>query len=132
MVAQRMRSCSRRRSASTADVTDGAPQKKRTDFDDFQRKWDRLDRELSGDEDATAVAGTSSRTRIAPPAQPPPPPVADEAVVAQLTSMGFGVEESRAAAVATQNRADAAVEYLLAGGGQGGGRSGQHLPAEAP
>lgn len=100
-------------------ATDAGVTRKRTEFDQFQRKWDHFERAEEADEEDEG-GGASSRTRIAPaePARPPPPsPVeADEAVVEQLVAMGFGPEESRTAACATRNRADAAVDFLLRGG----------------
>jgi len=106
---------------SAATTAVGSPCR-RTEFDDFQRKWDAFGK--SGGEDASeAGASRSSPTRLASespsivPARAPVAPVApDPTVVEQLVSMGFEAEESRAAAVTCRNRVDAAVEHLLGGG----------------
>ena len=69
---------------------------KRADFDEFQKKWDRFDKDSSDDEGDVRVTSSAARISSGRPAAPPPTPaVADEAVVAQLVSMGFseGLEQ---------------------------------------
>jgi len=108
-----------------APTEDGEPKNcKRIAFDDYQRKWDHFDKEDAESRAAdTSEVVSSSPARMSsdvPAALPPAKQEAtfvepDEAVVAQLTAMGFDVDDCRAAAVATNNQSDAAVEYLLGG-----------------
>jgi len=104
--------------ASAAASVEGSPCK-RTEFDEFQRKWDAFGKS-SAEDSSEAGVSRSSRTKFNPESvsvAPAPAPIApDPMVVEQLVSMGFGAEESRTAATNCQNRVDAAVEHLLGGG----------------
>lgn len=112
---------------------------KREDFDAFQKKWDRFDNIEADTQDGSRSTTAPSRINSQPTSVPAPvqraPVQADEAVVAQLISMGFDEPQSREAAIATGNRPDAAVEYILGGGSRQGSRTGTDLgssPAAQP
>jgi tetratricopeptide (TPR) repeat protein len=108
-------------SPAAATTAVGAPCR-RTEFDEFQRKWDTFGKS-SGEDASEAAASRSSRTRFASESTsvvPVPETITpDPTVVEQLVSMGFGAEESHAAAMTCRNRVDAAVEHLLGRGPAG-------------
>lgn len=103
--------------ASSSAAGGTAAGSKRAEFDDFQRKWDRFDVEdPETREGPGGVTSVNSRPHAAAPAAAVAQTVPDEGVVAELTAMGFGLEESRAAAVASGNQVHIAAHRLLGGG----------------